>query len=675
MYPVKHGWFRKKKLERGLATICQFASAMGLHPDFHKISWAPIRLILDKLQTKFQVDPEDPNYPTYHCGGILVIEDQPQKMVILTDDFTDDILEILTEDPQFAFVQFVFQSIKLPKEFQTEKEEDKRRLSRVHFDIQKGKVERRFNPLNTNIMEEAGCFEFSPRILVVETNLNTLKTKLDRLSVLFVSKGFKIRLYPTFRRRFSYFINICTLRKIVSPIILDGYSLMSFISPPQRQFSHEGYILVPNKNSYALSTGVNKVITPNAINIGIPIISGKTANVPLLLEGKVLNRHMAVFGMTGEGKSRFIYGLIREFYQKKTNFLIFDPKGEYLHPIKSICSDFVYLKPGSASFPWGINIFQLPQNKEGEDIVPIEDHIQFVVSILDHIFDETEGVSPQMRRLLHLAVIKTVEECGDFRTFLSWINRHKDLNIQGSYLENTAAGIINRIEKLFFGNTGRCFTVKQTTFELAKLLERNTIIDLSAFEAMEDQKGRQIFLDVVFQFLYYFLRSSRAPFKEEGLPKNIIVLDEIQKLIPMKNYRSRTPTSMIGLGPWTLRAYDVSMIFVGTDPIVDQPMLSNTGVLTVFFTNFDPYAMANLLGISKHEYEQLRSLLKAKPDERYCIVSTNGKASLLKTNEFTFDLQSSLDLDTLQNLPFQKRIRESYQASVFNPIKEILTKK
>jgi hypothetical protein len=85
--------------------------------------------------------------------------------------------------------------------------------------------------------------------------------------------------------------------------------------------------------------------------------------------------------------------------------------------------------------------------------------------------------------------------------------------------------------------------------------------------------------------------------------------------------------------------------------------------------------MANLLGISKHEYEQLRSLLKAKPDERYCIVSTNGKASLLKTNEFTFDLQSSLDLDTLQNSPFQKRIRESYQASVFNPIKEILTKK
>ncbi|MFX0173654.1 MAG: hypothetical protein ACFE9L_17330 [Candidatus Hodarchaeota archaeon] len=103
---------------------------------------------------------------------------------------------------------------------------------------------------------------------------------------------------------------------------------------------------------------------------------------------------------------------------------------------------------------------------EREDIIPIEDHIHFVFSILDHIFDETEGVSPQIRRVLHLAVIKTVKEHRNFSTFLSWVKRPYDLNIQGTYLENTAAGIINRIEKLFFGNIGRYFTVKQTIFDL-----------------------------------------------------------------------------------------------------------------------------------------------------------------------------------------------------------------
>ncbi|MFX0173655.1 MAG: helicase HerA domain-containing protein [Candidatus Hodarchaeota archaeon] len=100
----------------------------------------------------------------------------------------------------------------------------------------------------------------------------------------------------------------------MSPIVLDGYSLMNLISPPQKQFSHRGYRLIPNKTNYELSTRLNEEIIPNAVNMGILVISGKTANIPLLLEGKDLNRHIAVFGMTGEEKSRFIYGLIKEFY-------------------------------------------------------------------------------------------------------------------------------------------------------------------------------------------------------------------------------------------------------------------------------------------------------------------------------------------------------------------------
>ncbi|MHA2074457.1 MAG: hypothetical protein ACW97X_07545 [Candidatus Hodarchaeales archaeon] len=38
MHAVARKWFRKKKsLERGMAAIQQFATALGLHPDFHKI--------------------------------------------------------------------------------------------------------------------------------------------------------------------------------------------------------------------------------------------------------------------------------------------------------------------------------------------------------------------------------------------------------------------------------------------------------------------------------------------------------------------------------------------------------------------------------------------------------------------------------------------------------------
>jgi len=669
MYSIERKWFRKKNSERGLATIRQFASALGLHPDFHRTTSVPIHLVLNNLNSTFQIDPEDRNSLTYYSGGISVVNGRSETTITLTESIIDDILEILTEEPRFAYVQFVFRSVDPPKDFFPKENEKFTNKLQLHFDIQQGKVERRVNPIVANIFEETGCYEFSPRIIVVESCRESLKDKIERLTVLFGSKGLKINSYPTFTKRFSSLKKMCEKTKIVSPILLDGYSLINFIVPPQKQFSHEGYFLVPNKKSYSLSSGLKSVASNQTINIGNPIISGKTSNIPLLLEGKDLSRHIAVFGMTGEGKSCFVYGLIREFYEKNVTFLIFDPKGEYLAPIQSFCDNFIYLKPGSTSFPWGINFFQVPRDNKGEDIIPKEDHIQFVVSIFDHFFEDE--VSPQMRRLLHQAVIRTIKDHGDFRTFLSWVNRPKDLNIKGAYLENSAAGIVNRIEKIFFGNTGRCFTVKQTTFEVTELLKHNTIIDLSAFETMEDQRGRKIFLDIIFQFLYYFIRSSRAPFKEDSLPKNVFILDEIQKLIPVTNYRGMSPMSMIGRGPWTLRAYDVSMIFVGTDPIVDQPLLTNTGLKSIFFTNFDSYQIASLLGKSKHDYEELRSLLKVKQDERRCIISLNGSVFLIRTNDFSFNFQAYSEP---LHLPFQKQLYDSYQKFVFNPTEELFLK-
>jgi hypothetical protein len=666
MYPViKQSGFRKRSHERGIATIQQFATSMGLHQDFHKIKSLPIKFVLEMLNTQFQIGSDGPKF---FCGGIVGLRSEINFPCTTAEGFTNEILEILTDYPQFAFIQFIFRSTKVPKEFQIENEP--KYQTQIKFNIQQAKVEKRFNPSKASVMEEMGCFELSPRILIVETSRENLKSKLERLAVIFNSIGLKTRIYPTLWRRFSSLQSICVKKKLISPILLDGYSLMNFISPPQQQFCYEGYTLVPNKSNYLISSGVIRATTHQAIDIGIPIISGKTSSEPLLIDGKDLSRHMAVFGMTGEGKSRFIYGLIKELHEKNVNFLIFDPKGEYLHPVQSFCTDFVYLKPGSEMFPWGVNIFQIPQNEAGEKLIPLEDHIQFIVSIFENIFEDSDAISPQMRKLLHQAVIRNVENQGDFRTFISWVNDPKALGIKGAYLENSAAGIVNRMEKLLFGNTGRCFKVTKTTFDISNLLNQNAIIDLSGFETIEDQTGRKIFLEVVFQYLYYFARSFRAPLKEEALPKNVFILDEIQKLVTQRSYRFKAPESMIGKGPWTLRAYDISMIFIGADPIVDQPMLTNTGTMAIFFTKFDPYIIANLLGISRNEYDQLRSLLKPKRDERRCIVSINGHISLVKTHDFNLSTNPVLHPIDLQDHPFQKHLRNTYRKMKFDPFQK-----
>ncbi|MCK4849246.1 MAG: hypothetical protein KAT16_09485, partial [Candidatus Heimdallarchaeota archaeon] len=113
-------------------------------------------------------------------------------------------------------------------------------------------------------------------------------------------------------------------------------------------------------------------------------------------------------------------------------------------------------------------------------------------------------------------------------------------------------------------------------------------------------------------------------------------------------------------------SYDVSMIFVGTDPIVDLPMLTNAGILTMFYSNFDPYKVANLLGVSQAEYLQLKSLLKAKNDERRCMVSVNKNIMVLKTDDFEFASHSVSIFDKLQQDAVHAKFKAKYQEFSFS---------
>jgi hypothetical protein len=613
----------------GIATLQQFVTGLGLHADFLKKGGDPIKSLIQFLKPKFNLNSTENRY---YCGGLLGIRFEPQSSFSQSDGFINNILELLTEDPQFAFLQLGFTSHNIPKEFRSDEEPDYR--TQFRFDIQQGRVEQRSRPVSMNLMEESGCFKFSIRVLLVETSEERLSLKLERLKVFLKSKGIITRGYPAFLRSFQNFKSQLIKRSINPGMVIDGNTLMNYLTLPTHQYSLLGYQMVPNKDNYKISTNVLAGQPDNAIRIGIPILSGKTTNSPALLAGKDLSRHMAVFGMTGEGKSRYIFSLIKEFYENNVKFLIIDPKGEYIYPIQSFCNDFIYIKPGSESFPWGINIFQIPIDHYGDELISPDDHIQFVISLIENIFGETDNPSPQMRRLLQLATIQTIKEKGDFQTFLKWLNKPSSLGLAGAYLESTSAGAVNRISKLLYGNIGRCFSVSSTTIDISQFLQKNVILDLSAFEAMEDLSGRHMLLEIIFQYLFYFIRKFRPPYKEQKLPQNVFVLDEINKLIPTQNKRYSSPKSIIARGPWTLRSYDVSMIFVGTDPIIDLPMLTNAGIIAMFYSKFDPFKVANLLGVSQTEYLQLKSILKAKDDERRCMISVNKSIMILKTDDF-----------------------------------------
>jgi hypothetical protein len=658
----RHRLFKSRTLS-GIATLQQFIMGLGLHADFHKIGGDPIQNLLNFLKPNFRLIESGDRY---FSGGLAGIEIESSSSLAQSEGFINNIIELLTEDPHFALLQLGFSSHKIPQKYKSEEEPDFR--AQFRFDIQQGKVEQRSKPVSVNLMEESGCFKFSIRAMIVETSEEKLSLKLERLRVFLRSCGILTRVYPTFFRRFSRFKSQFLKRSINSGMVIDGYTLMNYISLPTNQYSLLGYQMIPNKHLYRISTNILNGHPDNAIRIGIPILSGKTTSSPALLAGKDLSRHMAVFGMTGEGKSRYVFNLIKNFHEKNVKFLIVDPKGEYIYPIYSFCKDFILIKPGSESFPWGINIFQVPLDHKGEKLISQEDHIQFVISLLENILGDTDTPSPQMRRLIQLATIQTIKEKGDFQAFLKWLSKPSSLGLKGAYLDSTSAGAVNRISKLLYGNIGRCFSVTSTTINISQFLEKNVILDLSAFEAMEDLSGRHLLLEIVFQYLFYFIRKFRPPYKEEKLPQNVFVLDEINKLIPTQNTRYASPKSIIARGPWTLRSYDVSMIFVGTDPIIDLPMLTNAGITTMFYSKFDPYKVANLLGVSQVEYHQLKSLLKAKENERRCMISVNKNIMIVKTDDFEFSSHSQQVIEMLRHDPTHAEFRGKYKESSFSII-------
>ena len=81
-------------------------------------------------------------------------------------------------------------------------------------------------------MEESGCFEFSIRAIIVETTEERLSLKLERLRVFLKSYGIITRIYPAFLRRFQRFKSQLIRRSIGPGMIIDGYTLMNYLSLP-----------------------------------------------------------------------------------------------------------------------------------------------------------------------------------------------------------------------------------------------------------------------------------------------------------------------------------------------------------------------------------------------------------------------------------------------------------
>lgn len=356
--------------------------------------------------------------------------------------------------------------------------------------------------------------------------------------------------------------------------------------------------------------------------IGHKLLPGLPSPPILELSIDDLTNHFCCFGQTSMGKSRLISQLLTTISIAGKKFLIFDTKGEYLRSLCSLPSSFLYFKIGDDQFPLGFNIFEVPPGLNPDD------HCQFLFSLLIGVMGD--DVSPQMSRLVHKAVKWVVTSEGQMSEFLSLLSTPSRLGLTGSYLDLSGTAAVNRLLPLSTGPGKKCFFASVTTIDFQELARSNVVVDLGHFELIESTLARKVFVNTFLHFYLHAIQRTTNSVREVGDINNFVIVEEIQKLAPPTFLGKNIVQSYLGTIPWTARAYGVSLGYVGTDPDVEQPILTNSGVMIAFYSKYDRRTMSQLLGITLEEYNNLLPFVSKR---RRFVISCKGHTQLGETFE------------------------------------------
>ncbi len=107
-----------------------------------------------------------------------------------------------------------------------------------------------------------------------------------------------------------------------------------------------------------------------------------------------------------------------------------------------------------------------------------------------------------------------------------------------------------------------------------------------------------------------------------------LLLRRLKKIVPIIFEGKTEIRSILGMSAWIAHAYGISMIFVGTNPVVESSILSNTGLSIVFYSKSDPYQIAKLLQIPFEDYQNFLPLLR---NRQIFLFSNKSKISLCKS--------------------------------------------
>jgi len=408
-------------------------------------------------------------------------------------------------------------------------------------------------------------------------------------------------------------------------LILPSHMAAPLVSFPIKPFA--GFVL-EHRSNLNINPPVNTDNSDNGIKIGTILWNCTDTKKPLHIERKYLNRHMAVFGMTGSGKTTTVCNIAESL--DDIHFLAVEPvKGEY----HSIPGTKTYSMTLGAKNTLKFNPFWFPKGSS------VSYHIGSLKLIISSAFD----MYAAMPNILDQCLSRVYVNCGwnlassqniysgklpeeelypTFDTLCREVEAYLvEIGFDGESASAYRGAMLARLKNFTTGPKGLLLN-NNNTVPFDEWYDQNIVIEL---DALSDDADKAIVMGALmiqyFQYVKY-IKYRQKKHGESDILKHMFILEEAHHLFCDNNSlngqnsgSSNQLVNMLNVLLAEIREYGEGFMIIDQSPSsVSKSVLKNTAVKIVHHIEYG------------EDIELLRSALLLEKDDNIPTSLETGQA-------------------------------------------------
>ncbi|MBO3799469.1 MAG: ATP-binding protein [Candidatus Brockarchaeota archaeon] len=343
-----------------------------------------------------------------------------------------------------------------------------------------------------------------------------------------------------------------------------------------------GYTSLLPSNSYIEHEGGKETI-----DLGSVIFSGSKI-APLKLKINMFEKHVAIYGSTGSGKTTTAKHIVRELARLGYSLMILDWHNEYRHLAEELNGRIL-----------GLGSFAL-------DIInPIEssnvsEHVAMVTDIFDQIYNFTPSQSYMFREVLLQTLTENMLGIKAYDPLVSFIDTLEKWSIKSFYENETKFALLRRLRPLVTGQNREIFCNRDKLISIRDILEGITVFELGDIIEVDMRKLTSLF---ILALLYEFRLKNRDS------KRHFIVLEEAHNILP---YRRRdSPQTIAEKLFLEMRKFNESLILISQFPSQISPEIVKSTGLKIshrICEGEESRILMDIMGLSQEDYDLLKRL-------------------------------------------------------------------